>query len=251
MLITRKKLKLNSLAYSREFDIDRSTGIHLMTIVDHIGQWSGVEKRRLPAPTPVQRVATKLITGRSPKPAIDLEPYATVGYIWEHVMTRADKLEHAMSVEAMRIMMLNKPSLVFPGEQFWCKQCDRCMQGGRRARRHCRKRGHRGIYFTPDAYDYVNRQYVEWKFTWKSSRRSHPRVLDSAQGIWRWPVQCMFNCYGLGVTEARLIALHSNGDYSPGLPTPEPYEITMKFTERELLRNKRMIVVNAENEGWI
>lgn len=233
MLITRKRLNLNSLAYSREFDIDRSAGVHLMSVVDWIGQTSHVEKKH--------------------SGSLDLEPYASAGFLWEHVMSRADKLSHALSVEAMRMYMFHRPYLTFPGEQFWCKQCDRCMPGGKRARIHCRRRGHRGIFFTPDAFDTRHRRYVEWKFTWKSSARSHPSALDSSQGIWRWPVQCMFNCMGLGTRRAKLIALHCNGDYKyrNGPPQPQAYSIYMTFTKREIQRTKDMIVGNAENEGWI
>lgn len=226
MKITRTPLDLNSLSYSREFDVDRSTGIHLMEIVEYIAKTSGIEKPH---------------TG-----GVKLENFATPGFLWEHVMSRVDKLEHALSVEAMRMEMTHRSNLLFPGELYWCRECDEVMTGGRHAQGHSKSRGHLGVYFTPDAYDYVADQYVEWKLTWKSSKRSEPSKLDSKNGIWRWPVQCMFNCYGLGTTKAKIIALHIMGEYMPGMPEPQPYEIELEFTQQELRRNKMMIAANME-----
>lgn len=232
MKITRTKLNLNSLAYSREFDVERSVGCHLMQVVDYIGQTSGMEKKR----------------GNE---IVNLDPFAVVGFVWEHCMTRAEQIEHALSVEALRVYMTPKKSLSFPGEQLWCRQCNKFIPGGESGREHCKTRKHTGIFFTPDAFDKVTREYVEWKATWKSSNSSHPAKLNTAKGIWRWPVQCQFNALGLGVTKARLIALHVMGAYGYGMPKPQPYVIRMEFTDRELRRTKDMIVSNSIEMGWI
>lgn len=232
MKITRTPLDLNALSYSREWDVERSTGVHLMPIVTYIGQTLGLEKKYDEDP-------------------LGLDNWSTAGFLWEHVMAREEKLEHALSVEALRMHLQTRKELVFPGEMYWCRQCDRVMTGGLHAQKHARRRRHTGIYSTPDAYDFVHDQYVEWKFTWKSSRRSEPETLNTAQGIWKWPVQCMWNCMTLNITSAKLIALHCNGSYVSGLNKPEPYEVVMEFTEREIRRNKAMIVNNAVSMGWI
>lgn len=231
MKITRRPLNLDSLSYSREWFVKRSMGCHLMSVVEYIAKTTRIEK------------AYGKVT--------NLDDFAVAGFLWEHVMGRAEKLEHAMSIEALRMYMTHRPELSYPGERLWCKQCNMFMKGGKTGRKHCRVEGHRGIFFTPDAYDTNDRAYVEWKFTWKSSNRSHPSVLNSPKGIWRWPVQCMFNAYGLGTNKAKLIALHCMGDYRKGMPKPRPYEITLEFTDRELRRNHQMIVHNASSLGWI
>jgi hypothetical protein len=232
MKITRTPIDINALSYSREWNVDRSTGVHLMSIVEYIAKVGGIEKAY-------------------DNSVVNLDNFAVAGYLWEHVMSREEQLDHAMSLEALRMHMTQRKELLFPGEMFWCADCDRVMTGGRHGQEHARKKGHRGIYSTPDAYDYVDSAYVEWKFTWKSSKRSAPDVLHSSAGVWRWPVQCMWNCMTLGCTTAKLVVLHCNGDYSKGLNEPEPYEIRLEFSDREILRNKRMIVSNARDMKWI
>jgi hypothetical protein len=232
MKITRRPLDLDSLAYSREFDVPRSVGCHLMQVVDYIGKTSGIEKKY--------------------KGDVDLEPFATAGFIWEHVMSREDKLEHAMSVEALRVEMHFKAGLTFPGEMAYCRRCDDVMTGGMYAIDHSKRRGHKLLFFTPDGLEiFPEYAYHEWKFSWKSSKKSHPDVLNSNSGIWRWPVQCMFNCFGLETLLTKLTVLHCHGDYKPGPPTPEPFEIRMEFTKKEISRNTSMVITNARNQGWI
>lgn len=207
-----------------------------MTIVEYIAKTGGIEKEYKSA---------------EEGGANNLDNFATAGFLWEHVMSRTERLEHALSREAVQMELVHNPNLLSPGEMFWCRQCDRFMTGGRHAQRHCRSKKHTGIYFTPDALDFMEQAYVEWKFTWRSSKRSHPDVLDSTNGVWRWPVQCMFNSLGLEVNKSKLVVLHCCGDYGVGLKEPEPFNILLEFTDNELERNKQMIVDNAIDLGWI
>lgn len=230
MRITRRKLKLNSLQYSREFLVPRSAGCHLMTIVTYIARAAKFEK---------------VYREREIDRKLDLDNFATPGFLWEAVMSRSDKLEHAFSIEAVRMYMTHRPNIVFPGEKFWCKQCDRFMTGSKVARRHIRLTGHKGIFSTPDAYDTRARAYVEWKWTKKGSKRSHPKVVNTKDGIWKWHMQVGWNCMALGTKTGKIIVLHDSGF------EPEPYEITFHFRTRDLERIKEMIVVNAEDGGLI
>lgn len=237
MKISRTPLSMNSLAYSREWDVPRSAGVHLMSVVGYIAQEGGLEKKHTEK--------------REDGSAINLDDFAIGGFLWEHVMSREEQLEHAMSVEAIRMDMQHRSNLSFPGEMFWCHGCDKVMKGRRLARKHCRRTGHRGIFSTPDAYDHVEHAYVEWKFTWKSSRRSVPAVLPSHRGIWRWPAQCAWNCMTLGTNKAYMIVCHVSGSYQKGMPKPEPYRIDIEFTDKEIRRYKNIIVTNAEEVGWL
>lgn len=219
--------------YSREFNVKRSSGIHLMVIVEYIAQVSGIVKR-----------------GKLSEE--DLNKLALPGFLWEHVMTRAEKLERAFSVEAMRMHMIHRSNLIFPGEMFYCVDCDRVFKR-REGREHRKQTHHKGIFSTPDAYDTDDGAYVEFKYTSMSSRRSHPKRLNTPDGIWKWLVQCMWNCYTLGTKKAKIIACHSMGKWGRalrGLPDPRPYEIAIEFTDREIYQNKKMIVNNSKSKGW-
>lgn len=232
MIIQRRKINLDCEVYSREFNVPRSKGCHLSSVIEYVANALGYgEKKRKDA-------------GK-----FDIDKWATSGFIWESVMSRSDKLEHAFSVEAVRLFMTNKPHIVFPGEKFWCKQCDKFMSGLRVAKRHIKATKHKGIFSTPDAYNTVARAYVEWKFTKKSSRRTQPEVINTKDGIWRFHIQCAWNCMSLGTKVAKLIVMHIDGDWKSF--EPEPYEITIKFKQSELDKIKQMIVINAEDLGLI
>lgn len=244
MKITRRPLPLQSALYSREFDVERSAGCHLMEIVTYIAQSTGIEKKHSPELVPF------------------LDRLAFPGFIWEHFVSRAEDkhmkrlqhsvefFEHAFAVEAMRMEMLHRPELVFPGEMFYCVQCDDVMTGGQYAREHCATRKHKGIFSTPDALNVRRERYAEWKFTWKSANQTSDDGMDG-DGVWRWPVQCMWNCMTLDVKGAEMKTFFCNGDYTPGPPKPLAFEFDLDFDDREIRRNTAMIITTAKKLGRI
>lgn len=239
MKITRRPLSLNSKVYSREFSVERSVGCHLMPIVERIEQ--SIDPKRREQMNDETR-----------------EALFTVGFLWEHVMARPDaeagygpgqrQLEHAFSVEAIRLELLTDPDLLFPGEMVYCVDCDDVMPGGEIGRDHCKSRGHKGIYFTVDGLNTRTERVREWKATWMSSSRTGPAHMD---GIWKWPVQNMFYCKGVGLTGGELQALFMVGDHRTHPPFAVPYEFDLDYTERDLENNWRMIVSHARKWGMV
>jgi len=179
-----------------------------------------------------------------------LESMATVGFTWEHVAARTEQIELALSLEAMRMEYVHRPELIFPGELFWCQQCDDVLQGGLIAKEHCKSRKHNGIFFTPDGINTARQRVAEFKFTWVSSSRTGDDHMD---GIWKWPVQNMAYCYGTGYLMGELKAVFVVGDYKQSTyePFPEAYEFDLDYSQRELDENFSLIVNNARALEWI
>lgn len=239
MKITRRPLTLNSKIYSREFDVERSIGCHLMPIVERIEQ--SIDPKR-----------------REQMDESTREAMFTTGFLWEHVMARPDveagygpqqrQLEHAFSVEAIRMELLTDPDLLFPGEMAFCVECDCVMPGGEIARDHCKSRKHRAIFFTVDGLRVSRQRVREWKATWMSSGRTGTTHMD---GIWKWPVQNMFYCWGTGMMGGELQALFMVGDHRTRPPFGVPYEFDLDYGQQELDNNARMIVSHARKWGMV
>jgi hypothetical protein len=261
-LIRRRPLVLESRLYSREHDVDRSTGCHLMEVVNYMDKAMGNSRY------------TAALSERT------MEALAACGFTWEHVCARTDQLEDALSLEAMRMEFVQRPELLFPGEMFWCQQCDDVMDGGDYARDHCLTRSgsgydrmgkpkglhsrrlgakldrrHNGIYFTPDAVNVDRSRVAEFKFTWVSSSRTGPDHMD---GIWKWPVQNMSYTWGMGGWPAgykggELRAVFVVGDFKQGTyePFPESYEFDLDYEQRELEMNWSMVVANGRAMGLL
>lgn len=223
MKITRTPLLLDSKKYSREYGVVRSEGAHLMQIVERILR-------------------------RGEKKEYDdwdddhLNGLQTPGFIWERVMS-----EHASEVHQQKLIEV--------GEMWWCQKCDESMAGGSVAQYHYEQYGsqHKGIFFTPD-FVCTERDGkpawfpIEMKFTWKSSRRTTDTDVD---GIPMWLMQLQWQCMGLGSNEAQLQALFCRADYSPGPPRTHAYVFDFEFNDRDIARNKAMIISNAKAEGLL
>jgi hypothetical protein len=218
--ITRRDLLLTSARYSREFGVVRSTGCHLSQVIERI-------------------------TARETKKTFDdwdeqeLEGVRTPGFVWERVMS-----EHAYDVSQQK--------LVEPGEMFWCYQCDETMAGTTVARNHCNTCQHKGIYFTPDFVVVEERGTSTWfpletKFTWMSSKRAGPDSLDIA----KWRYQLTWQAMGLESDRGQIQAMFCRGDYTPGRPRVDAFVFDFVFDERDLKKNKIMIVSNAKAEGLL
>lgn len=232
--ITRIPLTLDASMYSAEWDVPRSSGVHLMQIVERM------EEER--AEVLGERAANR---GAS---ASDLESYRFGGYLFEHAMAW-----HIVEVECQRHPSL----LVRPGEFFWCVVCEETFPLFDTRRERCLKRGHKGIFATPDALRTDTWRIKEWKFTWKSLRRAggdndveaNPNYEHITLGIWRWPVQTMAYCWLTETLGADQEVFFVNGDYTDKVPKVMRYE--MDFTPRELRENWQGIVNAARKEGWL
>ena len=229
MKITRTELILDASMYSEDWDAVRSPGLHLMQIVEHMEE----ERCSVLGIKPPNK-------GMSED---ELQAYRFGGFMFEHAMAW-----HIIEVECAR-----QPHLVRPGECFWCHQCNQFNPTASRLAKDCIRKGHKGIYGTPDAFRTDVMRLKEWKFTWKSLRRAggdgdteYEHIRD---GIWRWPVQTMAYCQMLGVTEADQEVFFVNGDYTNKRPRAMRY--AMEFSERDLKQNWDGIVSTAEAEGWL
>lgn len=222
MKVVREPLIIDSREYSREFDIERSIGCHLMVVVEHIKRTAGIGKQF-----------------KDDYEEQEKERLRTPGFIWERVMS-----EHSRR-------MVGEEGLAFPGEMMYCVKCDDVFPGGRPAREHLRSRKHKGIFFTPDAVmqpPHYRYGALEWKYTWKSSRRTGN---DHINDIWEWPVQLGWNTHMIGSDYGEVLAMFAQGDYSSGRPRMEPYRFRLEWDSRELERNKAMIISAAKSEGWV
>lgn len=231
--IVRKPLQLTSSVYSADWDVPRSAGLHLMQIVDFMEE----ERAAL--------IGEKVNKGAD---ATALEAYRFGGFMLEHIMAH-----HIIEVECQR-----SPALIRPGEVFWCHSCREAKLQYDPSRDSCLRKGHRGIFATPDALRTDTMRLKEWKCTWKSLSRAagdNDDMTDGefadhlVEGIWKWPVQTKAYCYLLGVTEADQEVLFINGNWRPPVPQVMRYEMT--FTEQELKLNWDYIVATAEREGWL
>lgn len=232
MLITRTPLALDAKMYSAEWDVARSSGVHLMQIIEHMEE----ERAELLGEASPNKNAS----------LVDLEAYRFGGFLFEHAMAW-----HIIEVECARHPGL----LVRPGEFFWCAECGVAYPLGDSKRDSCVRSGHKGIFATPDAIRTDTWRLKEWKFTWKSLRRAggdddpeltYEHIRD---GIWRWPVQTMAYCWLVETLGADLEAFFVNGDYTDRRPKAMRY--AMDFTQRDLDENWAGIVTTAEGLEWI
>ena len=155
---------------------------------------------------------------------------------------------HIIEVECQRY-----PYLVRPGEYFWCHVCNESLAIGEPKRADCLRKGHKGIFATPDALRVDTMRLKEWKFTWKSMRRAggdeDTEYEHLSVGIWRWPVQTMAYCKLLDVAAADQEVMFVCGDYTDKQPSLQRYE--MEFTPRDLRENWDSIVNKAEELEWL
>lgn len=100
-----------------------------------------------------------------------------------------------------------------------------------------------GIYGTPDWFDATDWSIVEFKATWRSSRRP----LDP--DFWHWLVQIKSYCRMAGTQRAVLYVFFVNGDYRES--GPELRAMVLEFTELELQESWEMMVQHAKSKGWI
>ena len=238
MKVVRTELQLDSRLYAREYYVERSLGCHLMQVVHAIQ----------PHMDPSYK--------RNTYTDDDLQNFALPGFLWEHVMDRAEQLEVALSHEAVeQIKRIRK--LDDGGEMFWCKRCDDVMWGHDIAREHCGLppmaertedevgNGHTGIFWTPDARNDFARP-VEFKVTWVSANRTS----ESSMEIWKYVTQTRWQAWGYGADGAEVYACFVNGDYSYPL-RPQTFHFDIEYTERELRNNFSMIVSNAVAKGML
>lgn len=229
MQIDRIPLKLDASMYSADWDTVRSNGVHLMQIVEFM------EEER--AEVLGERKINKWANDEQ------LENYRFGGFLFEHAMAW-----HIIEVECQR-----HPSLIRPGEIFWCDTCEESLPALDPKRDVCLREGHKGIFATPDALRTDTMRLKEWKFTWKSLKRAggdDDREYEHIrQGIWRWPVQTMAYCYLLDITGADQEVYFVNGDYTNRVPQAMRYE--MNFTKRDLAENWAGIISTARREKWI
>lgn len=239
MKVVRTELQLDSNLYARDFHVERSLGCHLMQVVQML--------------RPVMDPDYK----KSPYTDDDLEHFALPGFLWEHIMDRAEQLEIALSHEAVR-QIKRIEQLDDGGEMFWCRQCDEVMWGHQIAREHCgldpehisdgeEGNGCRGIFWTPDARNPHTGRPVEFKVTWLSSRRTSVTSLE----IWKYIVQTQFQSWGFeGSLGAEIYACFVNDDYSYPLK-PKTYHFDIEYMAKELRNCHSMIVSNAIAKGMI
>lgn len=226
MKVVRTELQLDSRLYARDYSVERSIGCHLMQIVSALQPHMDPEYKR------------------SPYSSEDLENFALPGFLWEHVMDRAEQLELALTVEATaQIKRLR--NLLSPGEMFWCRQCDEVMLGYEIAKEHTQTRRHKGIFWTPDCHN-EDVWPVEFKVTWLSAKRTS----ETEMAIWKYVTQTQWQSWGYGAAGAEVYACFVNGDYSYPLK-PKTYHFAIEYTPRELKNCHSMIVSNAIAKGWI
>ena len=138
-------------------------------------------------------------------PEEELGNAGQIGRIWEHVLAR--ELANAG---------LGGANVVRPGE-ITCE----------------------GIIGSPDGVDCDDPAIVEYKATWKSSRKP---IFEIAPW-YKW--QVLAYAYMLGITRARLYILYVNGNYAPLMPQVRAWEY--QFSDGEVRENWNMIKRNAED----
>src|SRR5208283_870022 len=91
-----------------------------------------------------------------------------------------------------------------------------------------------GIVGSPDAIDLDDLAIVEFKATWKSSKRP----IDSLREYF-WQIQSY--CWMTGIHKARLYVFYVCGDWSPPKPIWPPKAWEIEFSKSELEANWEMI----------
>jgi hypothetical protein len=222
---THRDLIISSASYSREFGVPRSTGCHLSQVIQRI----------------VEREGKKSYDDWEEE---ELEGLRTPGFVWERVMG-----EHARDVNP-------GSALAYPGEMFWCRDCDRTILGEDVAQKHCSAFKHRGIYFTPDAIITPQWWPLEWKFTWMSSKRASDDATEATgiahlNGLQKWVWQLGWACGCLEADRAQIQAMFARADYSSSKPKVIAKVFNIEFSPKDLRRIKVMITSNAVAEGLL
>ena len=92
-----------------------------------------------------------------------------------------------------------------------------------------------GLLLTPDDMAWGEGGAVyEYKFTWKSYRKSPP------ESIWKYMVQLKAYCYVLRQFVGNLVVLYCCGNYGPPSPIG-PVGVSFLFSPQELVDNWHMI----------
>lgn len=113
---------------------------------------------------------------------------------------------------------------------------------------------HDGVFKTIDAIHIPDWRVLEYKLTFRSSKRTgfvmpppagEPRVFTDGDTalfsteFWSWTVQLKSNCLGHGTRLASLFAFFVCGSYQP--PVPQTRRFDFVFDEQDLLDNWRML----------
>lgn len=94
-----------------------------------------------------------------------------------------------------------------------------------------------GVFGSPDAVDSDDCCLMEFKVTWRSSKRP-------IETFYTYKWQMMAYCYMLQLTKCRLYVLFVCGNWQPPVPQYKAWEF--EFTERELKDNWNMLKRNIE-----
>lgn len=240
MYVLREDFTIDSSLYSADFGVERSLGCHLTQVLDYMDSKSYL------SPSTPEELATQ-------------QTRFMTGYLWEHVMAR-----EAIAAE----QRTGQPgTLMRPGQLMWCVQCRRTIHGRAQAESHCRRRGHVGIFATPDAVMVYDYQLKEWKFTSKSLRScggdewlplgaTKPvaeleKYEHISVGMWRWVAQVQGYCYLLGTLSAVLEACFLVGDYNVTTRDAKTCRFRFTFEQQELQQLWDSVVFHAQDGGML
>lgn len=101
------------------------------------------------------------------------------------------------------------------------------------------------IHCTPDLLDLARQILVEWKCTWRSSRRCE-RIEED---FWEWFVQIKAYLRCVCLLQAELCVYFVNGDYRDSGPQVKIF--FLEFTQREIDENWNMLFNHAKRRGWL
>lgn len=229
MKVVRRELTLQSSAYSREWDVKRGIGCHLAPIVRRIA------------------IAAKWTKTQNDLSEEMLEKFRLSGFLWEHVMSVEDRLEHAMSREFALAELRHRQGIMFPGELYFCVNCEDTISGGRSAEEHALSRSHTGIFFNIDYLNDERQRVGEMKWTRKSSGKN---CSETSLDVREWIAQNQFYCRGVGWSAGEFRTCWENGDYSFPM-IPKLYEFDVDYDERELDRNWNLCISTARALEWV
>lgn len=99
-----------------------------------------------------------------------------------------------------------------------------------------------GLYGTPDWVDTRLWRDIEFKCTWRSSRRP-------LEDFWEWLVQVKAYCYMMDMEKAEIHAMFIMGDYRGSGPQYKAWSLV--FEGFELRENWMMLLNHARSKGWI
>jgi hypothetical protein len=96
-----------------------------------------------------------------------------------------------------------------------------------------------GVVGTPDWFDTFDVSVIEFKATWRSSRR------DLRQDFTSWMWQIKAYCKMMATTTARLYVFFVNGNYRESGPQLKGFALT--FTQQEIDDNWAMLIQHMES----